>query len=165
MVTNPALMNPDCVVADASMMISLRAREPGSYASTQAQMADDANHGCRFYAPGVIVSETLYGLRRKRSEGSLTAIEHEQAVQSFLAFLAILSPPSNGDRSLVARGEALRSGYGRSRSADRLYIALAEELARDPITEIVTLDESLPNRASRNAPSINVRLILARSAA
>jgi predicted nucleic acid-binding protein len=67
--------------------------------------------------------------------------------------------PSGGDASLLVRAEEVRSGYGCSRSTDGLYIALAEELARQCPVEILTLDEGYINQVANNAPSVKVNLL------
>lgn len=69
-------------------------------------------------------------------------------------------PPPRGDASLITRAEEVRSGYGCSRSADGIYIALAEELARQGPTNLLTFDQDLENQAKQNAPTVSVHLIV-----
>lgn len=119
-----------CVVMDASTMIALCAKEPFRYASAKAEVENYARAGSLFYAPDVIVSEALYALRRKLTGGALTNTEHAQAVQSLHIRMSAILPPPGGEASLIFRADQLCAGYGASRSADALYIALAEELSQ-----------------------------------
>src|SRR5271166_3204870 len=59
-------------------------------------------------------------------------------------------------RSSLARS---RSGYGCSRSADGIYIALAEDLTARGTAELVTFDTGMPNQVAANAPAVTVRLL------
>jgi len=56
------------------------------------------------------------------------------------------------------RAEEIRGSYGCSRSADGLYIALAEELATTRPTELVTFDAAMPSHVAATAPTVTVRL-------
>jgi len=60
---------------------------------------------------------------------------------------------------LIARAEEIRGGYSCRRSADGLYIALAEELSQSVPTELLTFDEDLPKQAAKNAPAVKVNLL------
>lgn len=68
-------------------------------------------------------------------------------------------PPPNGDRSLIARAERIGADYGCSRSADGIYIALAEELSQTRPTAHLTFDKELPAQAAQNAPTVIVQLL------
>lgn len=161
MMNIPSNITPvvDFVVMDASTMIALCAQEPGRYAVATAEINNYAQAGALFYAPNVIVSESQYALCRRFTIGLLTQAEHMQAVQSLNARMQGVLPPPNGERSLLLRAEQLRDGYGCSRSADSLYIALAEELAQRGQTRLLTFDQGLPNQAARNAPTVSVHLL------
>ena len=71
--------------------------------------------------------------------------------------MASVLPPPNGEASLIHRAEQIGSGYGCSRSADGLYIALAEELTATRPTILLTFDQGLPNQAAANAPTVTVK--------
>jgi hypothetical protein len=71
---------------------------------------------------------------------------------------AVMGPP-NGDRALIARAEQLRGSYGCTRSADGIYLALAEELAKAGPAEIVTFDAGLEQQAKQTAPTVQVTLL------
>ena len=92
------------------------------------------------YAPGVIASEALHGFCRKEQEGLLTPQEYAQAVGDFHAFMTSVLPPPSGDGSLIARADGIRAGYGCSRSADALYLALAEELSGTHTAVLLTFE-------------------------
>ena len=66
-------------------------------------------------------------------------------------YMALIAVPNNGDASLLPRAEEIRSGYGCSRSADGLYIALAEELAKSGTAELLTFDKGTVNQVANNA--------------
>ncbi len=68
-------------------------------------------------------------------------------------------PPPYGEASIVLRAEAMRSGYGCSRSADGIYIALAEELTKSMPTVILTFDQSMGNQAASHAPTVKVETL------
>ena len=148
-----------CVVVDANTMIALCAQEPLRYATAKAEIETYAQGGSLFYAPNIIVGESLYALRRKLTDSALTATEHAQAVQSLWVRMTAILPPPNGEASLILRAEQICAGYGASRSADALYIALAEELSQTGPTFLLTFDRDLPKQAARNAPLVNVHLL------
>lgn len=156
----PQLISPVCVIFDANAMIALCAQEPIRYALITAEVNSYANAGSLFYAPHIIVGETLYALRRKLTEGALTAAEHAQAVQSFNTRMSVVLPPPNGDAALILRADQICAGYGASRSADAIYLALAEELATSYAdVRLLTFDADLPKQAARNAPTVTVHLL------
>ena len=69
-------------------------------------------------------------------------------------------PSPRGDASLITRAEEVRSGYGCSRSADGIYIALAEDLSKTGPTKLLTFDQDLENQVKQNAPTVSVHLIV-----
>ena len=84
---------------------------------------------------------------------------YEKAVENFHnQVINFLSPP-NGEASLIKRAKEIRQGYGCSRSADGLYIALAEELALSSSVELLTFDKGFVNQVSKNAPTVKVNLL------
>lgn len=149
---------PGAVVVDANVPIAIAANEPGEPQATAA-----INHYLAqqytFYAPGAIVAETLYVLCGKLQDGSLTAPEHAQAVQDFQLFMGMLEPPPSGEAALVLRAEAIRGTYTCRRSADGIYVALAEELAATKPTVLLTFDENMSKQAARHAPAVVVHLL------
>ena len=64
-----------------------------------------------------------------------------------------------GDSSLLTRAEQICQGYGCSRSADTFYIALAEQLAHQGTTELITFDVDQSKMAAAFAPIVSVRLL------
>lgn len=158
MATNP-LSDPPAVVIDASVLISLCSKEPGTYLVALAQMRDCRRNGAVSHGPGVLISETLFALCRKLQNAILTPQQHARAIQHLLIRMQGILPPPNGDAALIERAEQTRGSYGCSRSADGLYIALAEELTRTRPTELVTFDQAMPAHAAAAAPSVTVRLL------
>lgn len=148
-----------CIVLDANAMVALCAKEPLRYATIKAEIEGYAQAGNLFYAPNIIVGETLYALRRKLTEGALSDTEHLQAAQSLLIRVAAVLPPPRGEASLILRAEQICLGYGASRSADALYIALAKELSQTSPTRLLTFDRDLPKQAARHAASVNIHLL------
>ena len=57
------------------------------------------------------------------------------------------------------RANQICEGYGYSRSADALSIALAEELSQTTTTRLLTFDQGLPKQVAQNAPLVNVHLL------
>ncbi|MGH9752972.1 MAG: hypothetical protein ACREA2_09325 [Blastocatellia bacterium] len=73
--------------------------------------------------------------------------------------MTLISTPASGDAPLIRRAKEIQSGYGCSRSADSLYIALTEALASSGAAELLTLDAGFINQAAKNAPSVKVNLL------
>jgi predicted nucleic acid-binding protein len=151
--------SPLAVTLDATFVIAYCAREPSRYAKADAQLKQYAGNGWQFFAPGVLIAEALFVFCRKLAAGQLTTAEHTQAVQSLQTLMRAVLPPPNGDASLIARAEQIRATYGCSRSADGIYLALAEELAKGGTAEIVTFDAGLENQAKKNSPTVSVKLL------
>jgi predicted nucleic acid-binding protein len=147
------------IVVDANIAIALAAREATRHPILSVELDRYTANGYRLFAPNVIVSESLYILCGKHRSGTLTAKEYGDAVTELALFLSGVSNPTDGDSTLIARAAAIGEGYGCSRSADSLYIALAEELATTVPTILLTFDADLPNQAARNAPTVTVRLL------
>ena len=152
-------MSNGALVIDANIAIASCAREADKEAKANAAIVSYAGSGFSFYAPGVIVAETLYILCGKTQRGELTPAEHARAVLDFGTLMAHINPPPHGDASLIARAEQIRTGYGCSRSADGLYLALAEELSQTQPTFLLTFDADLQKQAVRNAPAVQVHLL------
>jgi predicted nucleic acid-binding protein len=144
---------------DANILIAVSAREPDKYVPALAQLAQYANAGSPCYAPGVIVAEALFALCRKLTNQWLTPVEHAVAVTDLKDLAQTLLPPPRGEAALIERAEQMRAGYGCSRSADGLYLALAEQLAQAGPVELVTFDVDLQRQAALVAPTVTVRLL------
>ncbi|MDQ2688231.1 MAG: hypothetical protein M3Y28_10230 [Armatimonadota bacterium] len=155
----PTISQPGAVIIDATVAVAISAKEAGREQRAVAEMSRYSANGCQFYAPGVLASETLYVLCGKQQSGALTAAEYAQAITNLENFMRGIRPPPSGEAALIGRAVAIRSGYGCSRSADSIYLALAEELAQTRITYLLTLDTGIPNQAARNAPTVNVHLL------
>ncbi len=147
-------------VLDANTAISVCAKEAATEAIINAALDNYTDKGYSFYAPGVIVSEVLYALRNKLTNGVLTMLEHEKAVITFNVFMKTVLPPPSGDAALILRADQICAGYGASRSADAVYLALAEELAASYAdVRLLTFDADLPKQAARNAPTVKIHLL------
>ena len=146
-------------VIDANVLTALCAKEPNKYARAKREVEQRAFKGSLFYAPGVIVAETLFALCRQLADGILTPTEHAQAVQSLDIRMGAILPPPSGDAALVLRAEQIRGAYGCSRSADGLYLALLEELAQSGEAELLTFDVALKTQASIVLPALTVTLL------
>ena len=143
MVSSPP-SNPGALVIDANITIALTAKETRREAKALAEMARYAQLGYEWFAPGVIIAETLYILCGKKQSGALSTFDYATAVLGFQTTMASIQPPPNGDRALIARAEQIGEGYGCSRSADGIYIALAEELSQTRPTVLLTFDQNMP---------------------
>jgi predicted nucleic acid-binding protein len=159
MATMPA-SNPPSLIIDSNVLIALCAKEIDKHVVADAYLTRSAQAGCQFYAPGVIIAECLYVLCKKLDDSSLSPADHSSAVRDLCTYMGMILPPPHGDRALIARAEQIRSGYGCSRSADGLYLALAEELAAVGRSELLTFDAGLPNQAKANAPSVVITLLV-----
>lgn len=151
--------NTGAVVVDANVLISLCTKEPLTFAQADFAFNDYGQKGWTYHAPNVIVSETLFILCQKLQSGQLTEVEHAEAIEFLIDYMTLITVPSNGDASLLPRAEEIRSGYGCSRSADGLYIALAEELAKSGVVELLTFDKGTVNQIANNAPSVKINLL------
>ena len=147
------------VVLDSSFLTAYCSKEPGRFDLASAEFAKYAEEGREFFAPGVAAAESLFALCRKLQEGSLTASEHDAAIRTLILLLSCVHPPPDGDFQLVGRAEQIRAGYGCSRSADGIFIALCEELTLRGQSEIVTFDDSLHLQAARNAWTVSVNTL------
>lgn len=151
--------NPDAVVVDANILISLCIKEPATFTKAQTAFNDYGKNGFDFYAPNVIVAEVLYVLCQKLQTGLITHAKYDEAIEFFKDYMTLISTPTGGDAPLIERAKEIQSGYGCSRSADSLYIALTEALASDGAAELLTLDAGFVNQAAKNAPSVKVNLL------
>jgi predicted nucleic acid-binding protein len=124
------ISNPGAVVLDANVTIALASNEPGRDALVTAAITHYAGLGYRLFTPGVIVAETLYILCGKLNSGSLSPTDYATAVATFRRTMTTVFPPPSRDFALIQRAEQISSSYGCSRSADGIYIALAEEPAQ-----------------------------------
>jgi predicted nucleic-acid-binding protein len=66
------------VIIDANVLVSICAQEPTCQTAEDA-LDDYAVKNWAFYAPGAILTETLFTLCRKQQDGSLTEAEHAEA--------------------------------------------------------------------------------------
>jgi predicted nucleic acid-binding protein len=146
------------VVVDANILISICTVEPSS-STAETALNDYASKNWMFYAPNVIVPEFLYILCQKLQGGLLTEAEYQNAIKAFKKQMAAIITPSGGDVSLVDRAREIQSGYGCSRSADCLYIAFAEELAKSSVVELLTFDRGAVNQVAKHTPTIKVNLL------
>jgi predicted nucleic acid-binding protein len=151
--------NPLAVVIDANVVIAICAKEAGKLATAEAKLKEYAGKGCTFYAPGVIIAECLFVFCRKLNDGVLTAAEHSSAVRGLISMMAAIQPPPTGDKSLIERAEEIRDTLGCSRSADGIYLALAEELGKTTNTEVVTFDTGMPSQAAASSLALTVVLL------
>jgi predicted nucleic acid-binding protein len=147
------------IIVDANVAIAISSKETGRDVKAAAELQNYAAQDYLFYAPGVLISETLYILCLKVQAGVITATEYAQAIVDLNRLMKDILPPPSGDAALISRAAAIGSGYGCSRSADSLYIALAEELAATTSTILLTFDADLPKQAAKNAPSVTVQLL------
>lgn len=152
-------VNPGAVVVDANIAVAISSREAVRDVTATAELSRYASLGFEWFAPGAIVTETLYALCQKHQAGLITSAEYQDAVNEFEILMASLLPPPDGEASLIQRAHAITSGYGCSRSADSVYIALGEILSVSRTTVILTFDKDLPKQAVRNAPTVTVHLL------
>jgi predicted nucleic acid-binding protein len=153
------MSNLFAVIPDANVLIALCAKEKDKIATAKNAFNEYSNKGYEFFAPSVLIAEVIFVLCQKLSDGSLTQIEYEEAIDVFGDYLKGVELSPNGESSLMKRAVEIRQGYGCSCSSDGLYLALAEELAKTYDTEIVTFDKGFINQAAKNAPTVKVNLL------
>ena len=153
------ISNPGAVVIDANIVIAISSKEAGRDATATAELTRYASLGYEWFAPGTTVSETLYILCGKLNSGVLSPTDYATAVQTFARMMNSILPPPGGDATLVLRAEQIGSGYGCSRSADAIYIALAEQLAFTRPTVLLTFDKGLPRQAAARTTAAAVHLL------
>jgi predicted nucleic acid-binding protein len=139
-------------------LISICTKEP-TYNIAKTAISEYASNNWEFHAPNVIVPEFLYILCQKLQNGLLTEAEYRNAIQSFKNQMAATITPTGGDISLIDRAIAIQATYGCSRSADCLYIALAEVLAKSGPAELLTFDNGNVNQTTKHAPTVKVNLL------
>ena len=150
--------NAGAVVIDANVLVSICSSEP-SHQTAKDALADYTAKGWDFYAPGAILTETLFILCKKLQAGLLTEAEHQTAVRVFDRLMQGIRPSPQGDIRFILRNEEIRQGYSCQHSADAFYLALAEELAQGGPAEFLTFDKRAVNVAASNAPSVQVKLL------
>lgn len=152
-----------CLIVDANVMVGICAREKDKYDLALTRLESYLLAGYQCYAPGVILSEVLYVLAKKlHTEGTLSLREHEDAIDDFQEYLdSVIAPPPDGDRSLLKRAQRISQGYGASRTADAIYIALAESLGGNAVSEVLTFDAGIGGQVAMHAPSVKVNLLVA----
>lgn len=149
----------NAVVPDANILIALSSKEKLTFQIAEKAFNKYVRDGWNFFAPNIIVAEVLYVLCGKLSDGILTTREHAKAVAFFTDLMSAVSPPENGEASLIKRAEEIRQSYGCSRASDSLYIALAEELTKSRPTELLTFDKGFVNQAAKKAPTVQINLL------
>ena len=150
--------NPNAAVVDANILVSITAKEGRTHIIAENAFKAYSQNGWIFFAPNVIVAEVLFALCQKRSAGILTEAEYDGAIEAFVDYMTIISPP-NDEADLVKRAVKIGETYGCSRSSDSLYIALAEDLAKTKTVELFTLDRGMINQAAKNAVAVTVNVL------
>lgn len=151
--------NSGAIVLDASVAIAIAAKEAGREPMVLAELARYSQLGYSWFAPGVIIAETLYVVCGKKQRGELSGADYVTAISSFKKTVTSIIARPDGDWSLIARAEQIVAGYGCSHSADGIYIALAEDLAATRPTVLLTLYDVMSKQAARNAATINVQAL------
>jgi predicted nucleic acid-binding protein len=159
MTATPPSSPAGAAVIDSSVVVAICAKETGTEPKALAELGHYSSLGYKFYAPGVLVSESLYVLCKKQESGALDAASHAQAITDLENLISGIQPPPDGDATLIRRAEEIRGNYTCRRSADGLYIALAEQLTATRPTVLLTFDQDLPKQAAKNAPTVNVVLL------
>jgi len=155
----PPISSVGAVVVDASFLIAICSKETNTEITAIAEFDRCSQLAYKFFAPGVLFAEVLYVLCGKLANGTLSAADHIQAVIDLEQLAEGILPPPYSEASLIQRAEAIRGGYSCRRSADGIYIALAEQLAKTQLTILLTFDKDLAKQAARHAPSVIVKIL------
>jgi len=150
------MSNQNAVVTDANILISVCSKEPTA-ASVKTALENYAKNGWEFFAPNNIVAEVLYILCQKLQNNLLTPKSYDEAIENFQDQMKITQTPD--DTQIIKRAKEIQKGYGCSRSADSIYIALAEDLAKSRIVELLTFDKGMINQAAKTAPTVTVKVL------
>ena len=148
--------NPNVLIIDASLMISVCSKEPTA-AAVESALENYALNGWEFFAPNIIVAEVLYILCQKLQNGLLTPKSYDEAIKNFQDQMKSIETPN--DAQFIKRAKEIRETYGCSRSSDSIYIALAENLAKTRTVELLTFDKGMINQAAKNAPTVTVKVL------
>ncbi len=151
--------NPPAIVIDSNVLIGICAKEKDKHQTAETAVEDYLTKGYEFFAPNVIVSEVIFVLCQKLSNGLLIQTEYDKAIESFKNYLSFIIFTPNGKADLVDRAIETIRGYGCSRSSDGLYIALAEEVSKNYDTKLLTFDKGIINQVAKNAPTVKVHLL------
>lgn len=148
--------NPNALVLDANVLISVCSKEPTA-ANAETVLENYAKNGWEFFAPNIIVAEVLYILCRKLQNNLITPKSYDEAIENFQDQMKIIQTPN--DAEFIRRVKEIQNGYGCSRSADSIYIALAEDLAKTRTVELLTFDKGMTNQILKNAPTVTVKIL------
>ncbi len=148
--------NPNALITDANIIISVCSKEPTATIAKSA-LESYAKNGWEFFAPNIIVAEVLYILCQKLQNGLLTPKTYDEAIENFQDQMKVTRTPS--DAQFIKRAKEIQNGYGCSRSADSIYITLAEDLAKNRTIELLTFDKGMTNQAAKNAPTVTVKVL------
>jgi len=152
------MSTPNAVVVDANILVSICSKEQKTYPIADAAFSAYARDGWEFYAPNIIVAEVLFALCVKCQSGALTQSEYGQAIDIFTDCMQFVETPDD-ESSLIKRAVEIRSGYTCKRTSDSFYVAVAEELSKSRVSEIVTFDKGLRSQIAKSAPTVTLNLL------
>lgn len=148
--------NPNALITDANVIISVCSKEPTATV-TKSALESYALNGWEFFAPNVVTAEVLYVLCRKLQNGLLTTKTCDEAIENFQDQMRFTKTPN--DAQFIKRAREIQNDYGCSRSADSIYIALAEDLAKTRTAELLTFDKGMINQAAKGVPTVRVKVL------
>ena len=152
---------PSSVTIDANILIALCAKEVDKYDTADAELTRATlGPGLYFMCRASSWPSACMSCARNVRITLFHPMKHAAAVSDLGTYMGMILPPPQGEQSLIARAEQIRSGYGCSRSSDGLYLALTEELAGAGPAELLTFDSGLESQAKATAPSVVVRLLV-----
>lgn len=150
------MSNPNAVITDANILISICLKEP-TMLNAEKVLENYAKNGWEFFAPNIIVAEVLYILCQKLQNNLLTPKSYNEAIENFEDQMNFIQTPN--DAQFIKRAKEIQNSYGCSRSADSIYIALAEHLAKNRTVELLTFDKGLLNQAAKNSPAVTIKVL------
>jgi predicted nucleic acid-binding protein len=150
------MSSPNALITDANILISICSKEPTAL-SAETVLENYAKNGWEFFAPNIIVAEVLYILCQKLQNNLLTPKSYDEAIENFQDQMKIIQTPP--DAQIIKRAKEIQNTYGCSRSADSIYIALAEDLAKTRTVELLTFDKGMINQAAKNAPTVTIKVL------
>ncbi|HLA94618.1 MAG TPA: type II toxin-antitoxin system VapC family toxin [Pyrinomonadaceae bacterium] len=150
------MTSSNALILDANIIIAVCSKEPTALL-IESTLENYSTDGWEFFAPGIIVAEVLYILCQKLQNDLLTPQSYAEAVDNFQDQMKVTQ--TSDDSLIIERAKEIQSGYGCSRSADSIYIALAEDLAKTRTVELLTFDRGMVNQAAKNAPTVTIKVL------
>ena len=85
----------NAVVVDANILVSISSKETKTHEIAEDAFNSFAIDGWQFFAPNVIVAESMFALCNKLETKIFSPKDHEKAVESFLDYMTVIETPKD----------------------------------------------------------------------